>query len=289
MWSACNFTGACRLGHHPGAGCVSQPLITARLFRKSWWASGASETQPDRPRDPVVEHQKNGLNTGAMPRSWLRSLSRVGVAASALALTVGSAILVKESQQAGVPLPMVETVASAATPRVNQSSIAPTTVVTTNVASHATHIQHVMEATSSPSIAAKAHGSDASHRWFNGRPVRPARTMTMVVTAYSPDARSCGKYADGKTATLHSVKTNGGNLVAADPRVLPYGSMISVPGYDDANIVPVLDCGSAIKGRRLDLLFPTHEQARQWGRKTVTVTIWEYADGLPPDNPRRLR
>ncbi len=36
---------------------------------------------------------------------------------------------------------------------------------------------------------------------FNGRPVRPARIVRMMVTAYSPDARSCGAFADGITAS----------------------------------------------------------------------------------------
>jgi 3D (Asp-Asp-Asp) domain-containing protein len=111
----------------------------------------------------------------------------------------------------------------------------------------------------------------------------------MVVTAYSPDERSCGDSADGMTATLHSVETNGFALVAADPTVLRYGSMLTVPGYDEDRIVPVLDCGGAIKGRRLDVLYPTHERARQWGRRTLKVTVWEYADGLPAENPRKLR
>jgi 3D (Asp-Asp-Asp) domain-containing protein len=111
----------------------------------------------------------------------------------------------------------------------------------------------------------------------------------MTVTAYSPDARSCGLSADGLTATLHSVGTNNMQLVAADPRVLPYGSMLSIPGYAAGEIVPVLDCGGAIKGRKLDLLFATHDEAKRWGRHRVQVTVWQYADGRPPENPRKLR
>lgn len=111
----------------------------------------------------------------------------------------------------------------------------------------------------------------------------------MTVTAYSPDWRSCGDSADGITATLHSVTTNGHALVAADPRVLPYGSMVTIAGYDSGRIVPVLDCGGAIKGRRLDVLFPTHAQARLWGVRKIPVVVWEYADGKPKDSPRKLR
>jgi 3D (Asp-Asp-Asp) domain-containing protein len=137
--------------------------------------------------------------------------------------------------------------------------------------------------------ATRALAADPAVRWFDGRPVRPARIMTMVVTAYSPDEKSCGPYADGITATLHSVATNGFALVAADPTVLRYGSMLTVPGYDQDRIVPVLDCGSDIKGRRLDVIFPTDAQARKWGRKTLKVVVWEYADGKPAPNPRRMR
>lgn len=131
--------------------------------------------------------------------------------------------------------------------------------------------------------------SDPSVRFFDGRPVRPAKKMWMTVTGYSPDARSCGGTDDNLTSTLHHVTTNGSKLVAADPRLLPYGSMLTVEGYDQGQIVPVLDCGGAIKGRRLDLLFPTHEQARQWGVKRILVTVWEYADGKPAGNVRKKR
>ncbi len=126
-------------------------------------------------------------------------------------------------------------------------------------------------------------------RWFDGRPVRPSGTMWMTVTAYSPDERSCGDSADGITSSLHSVWTNGMKLVAADSRILPLGSMITVPGYDDGNIVPVLDRGGAIKGHRLDVLYPTHEQARKWGVQRIKVVVWEYADGKPAGNWRRTR
>jgi 3D (Asp-Asp-Asp) domain-containing protein len=120
-------------------------------------------------------------------------------------------------------------------------------------------------------------------RWFNGRPVRRAATMTMLVTAYSPDARSCGKHADGITASGYSVWTNGMKLVAADTKVLPFGSLVSIPGYggEEGEIVPVLDRGGKIKGKRLDVLYSTHEIARRWGAQRLEVTVWEYADGEP--------
>lgn len=139
-----------------------------------------------------------------------------------------------------------------------------------------------------PSIADKQIYADggqsmaiAALRSFDARPVRAVRTVRMVVTAYSADERSCGTSADGITASGYSVQVNGGCLVAADPKVLPLGSLVSVPGYDGGEVVPVLDTGGAIKGNRLDVLFPTHEAAMRWGRRTLDITIWEYDDGRP--------
>lgn len=115
-------------------------------------------------------------------------------------------------------------------------------------------------------------------RWFDGRPVRPVKVMWMTVTAYSPDHRSCGDWADGVTASGKTVYANAGELVAADTRLLPFGSLLTVPGYADDQIVPVLDRGGAIKGERLDVLYPTHRIARRWGVQKLPVTVWEYVD-----------
>lgn len=133
--------------------------------------------------------------------------------------------------------------------------------------------------------AAVDHGAAQQHEpdihLFNHRPIRPANTIIMRVTAYSPDEHSCGEWADGITASGFSVLTNAGNLVAADTSILPLGSLVSVPGYDHNRVVPVLDRGGAIKGNRLDVLFPTHDEAMEWGVRDLEVTIWEYADGQP--------
>ena len=67
-------------------------------------------------------------------------------------------------------------------------------------------------------------------------------------------------------------------LVAADTRLLPFGSIITVPGYNGGRPVPVLDRGGLIKGHRLDVLYPTHEIALQWGNQHLNVDVWEYDD-----------
>jgi len=128
-----------------------------------------------------------------------------------------------------------------------------------------------------------------AQRWFNHRPVRPVATRTMTVTAYSPDHRSCAPYDDNVTASGYSVWTNGMRMAAADTSVLPFGTLITVPGYDDGAVIPVLDRGGRIKGDRLDVLYATHDRALRWGVRELEVTIWEYADGKPNDFRSRYR
>lgn len=224
-----------------------------------------------------------------------------GTFAFAAVLTAASAVWVKEGHGAP-PLTAVSVDRAAVTHVANKSHLAEP--VAAEVQADDAELAHAgsmdpleilsdvfrEEDAQSPAPAVSAEPAiDPETRWFNGRPVRPVRKIWMTVTAYSPDEQSCGDSADGITATLHDVTTNASRLVAADPRILKYGSLLSIQGYDDGLIVPVLDCGGKIKGHRLDVLFPTHEQARAWGVRRMQVTLWGYADGKPADDPRKLR
>ncbi|MCC7145299.1 MAG: 3D domain-containing protein [Phycisphaeraceae bacterium] len=139
-------------------------------------------------------------------------------------------------------------------------------------------VAQVAKAKAQPPRSAAAQSHKKAQLYFDGRPIRAKGTVKLLVTGYSPDARSCGKFADGITASGKSVYTNAMKMVAADTRLLPFGSIVSVPGYNNGRPVPVLDRGGKIKGKRLDLLYPTHERAMKWGKKWVEVTVWEYAD-----------
>jgi len=60
-------------------------------------------------------------------------------------------------------------------------------------------------------------------------------------------------------------------VIAVDPKLIPLGTKLHVPGYGRSIAA---DVGVAIKGRIIDLWFPTTEAARSWGRKTVTITVY---------------
>jgi hypothetical protein len=57
----------------------------------------------------------------------------------------------------------------------------------------------------------------------------------------------------------------------AGPPGLPFGTLVAVPGY---GLVPVLDRGGSIRRDRLDVFFPTHGEALEWGRRVLVVWVW---------------
>ena len=81
--------------------------------------------------------------------------------------------------------------------------------------------------------------------------------------------------ASGQTASGRSIAYNGGQFVAADTNLLPFETQLKIPGYAGGLPVEVIDRGRAIKGQRIDLFFPTHDQAIAWGRKWLAVTVIE--------------
>ncbi len=95
----------------------------------------------------------------------------------------------------------------------------------------------------------------------------------MEVTAYCGCKKCCGPHAIGLTASGRPISYNSGVFVAADTKLLPFGTRLLIPGYNDGKPVEVIDRGSAIKGHHIDVFFPTHEEAVEWGRKWIAVSV----------------
>ena len=86
--------------------------------------------------------------------------------------------------------------------------------------------------------------------------------------AYRIKVDAVAYYLPGKTALGVPVRRG---VVAVDPQLIPLGTKLHVPGYGPGLAA---DVGYAIKGRIIDLWFPTTAQARNWGRRTVTITVY---------------
>lgn len=86
------------------------------------------------------------------------------------------------------------------------------------------------------------------------------------ISAYCHCSKCCGK-SDGITATGTKVAAN--RTIAVDPKVIPLGSKVII----DGQTYIAEDTGGHIKGNRIDMYFPTHQQALNWGIKYKNVTL----------------
>lgn len=98
------------------------------------------------------------------------------------------------------------------------------------------------------------------------RRFRILKSFVMEATAYTP-YRSGGGTGTGRTATGLPA---GYGLVAVDPRVALFGTVLYVEGY---GLAIAADRGGAIRGHKIDLCFATRQQAIRFGRRKVRVFI----------------
>lgn len=62
-------------------------------------------------------------------------------------------------------------------------------------------------------------------------------------------------------------------IVAADPKVLPLGTVIYINAGRYSGKYRVMDTGRLIRGRRIDIYIPSHREAISFGRRTVKLRI----------------
>lgn len=96
-------------------------------------------------------------------------------------------------------------------------------------------------------------------------------TISMMVTSYNDD----GATASGYTAQL--------GVCAVDPRVIPWGTYFTVPGYGTCFAA---DIGTWIQNDTVDLWLPG-SQANGWGvqDRTITIIANPYGSSTPPTTP----
>jgi len=95
-----------------------------------------------------------------------------------------------------------------------------------------------------------------------------------TVTKYLPRSPLYGKFDDGLTSTLWKADPKS-RIVAVDPKLIPYHSWVWVEGL---GWYRAEDCGSAIKGFRLDLLTATERDAMTFGKQNRFVIVVPSAD-----------
>lgn len=101
-----------------------------------------------------------------------------------------------------------------------------------------------------------------------------------VLTAYCPCDICCGEYGknrpvdeNGKEIVYGAIgaRLKQGVSIAVDPSVIPHGTKVEI----DGKIYIAQDCGGAIRGKRIDIYYDSHQDALNFGVQTKSVYIIE--------------
>jgi 3D (Asp-Asp-Asp) domain-containing protein len=94
-----------------------------------------------------------------------------------------------------------------------------------------------------------------------------SKEIIVEATAYTASCEGCS----GITATgINLLENPNQKVISVDPSVIPLGSKVLVEGYGEAIAG---DTGGAIKGNKIDVFIPNKQDAINFGRKQLKVTI----------------
>ena len=85
------------------------------------------------------------------------------------------------------------------------------------------------------------------------------RLMTVNASAYS-----------GHSITSTGTTPKWGTI-AVDPSVIPYGTRVYIPKFD--MVFTAEDCGSAIKGNKIDIFMNSESECNTFGRQNIEIQI----------------
>lgn len=138
---------------------------------------------------------------------------------------------------------------------------------TNNLKSNTIQVGQRLVVPSAASTVSKSTSKPAATQ----KPAATAKYKTMRVTATAYTAYCAG--CSGVTATGINLRKNPNKkVIAVDPRVIPLGSKVWVEGYGEAIAG---DTGGAIKGNKIDLFMSSKSSAYKWGRRTVTIKVYQ--------------
>lgn len=107
----------------------------------------------------------------------------------------------------------------------------------------------------------------------------PSETYLSKQPFDEPDMSVLGE-AQSFTATAYALKgrTRSGvyvrrGVIAADPRVLPLGSVVHIKAGKYSGVYTVQDTGKLIKGNVVDVWMPSNQEARSFGRRKIKIHV----------------
>ena len=108
--------------------------------------------------------------------------------------------------------------------------------------------------------------------------VEPISLGEFKLTAYCSCKKCCGIWAanrpNGIVYGAIGEELKAGYSIAVDPEVISYNSKVMINGQ----VYEAQDCGSAIKGNRIDVYFENHKDAINFGVQYAEVFLMPNSD-----------
>jgi 3D (Asp-Asp-Asp) domain-containing protein len=138
-----------------------------------------------------------------------------------------------------------------------------------NVLSNANNNKILTASIKTPALKKIASNTIASKTPSRSTTDNVVKEFSVEATAYTAYCEGCS----GITKTGINLRQNSDlKVIAVDPNVIKLGTKVYVEGYGYAIAG---DIGGAIKGNKIDVFIPTLNEALQWGRKNVKISILE--------------
>jgi 3D (Asp-Asp-Asp) domain-containing protein len=94
--------------------------------------------------------------------------------------------------------------------------------------------------------------------------------VTEATDAEFEDFHATAYCLQGRTASGDHVQQG---MIAADPRVLPIGTVVHIRAGKYTGTYTVKDTGGRIKGRHVDVYVPSYREAKAFGRRPVKIKV----------------
>lgn len=87
-------------------------------------------------------------------------------------------------------------------------------------------------------------------------------------------------YVEATAYCLNNITASGVRskygILAADPNILPIGSVVKLNAGEYTGLYTVLDTGEKIKGRKIDIYLADQSEAVKFGRRRVKLEVLRY-------------
>lgn len=87
-------------------------------------------------------------------------------------------------------------------------------------------------------------------------------------------------YVEATAYCLNNVTASGVRskygILAADPKILPIGSVVKLNAGEYTGLYTVLDTGEKIRGRKIDIYLADQNEAIKFGRRKVKLEVLRY-------------